>query len=106
MLAQEILSTPSAEAFFVHWQETLSTTSKILGCFRWRLSEKGKKQIESDRGYKEFVEKQYLSHGGFWQLRILIFSMVGVAAAIAEMLVNSKDHRMYHKLSFLLRIGV
>lgn len=46
VLAQEILSTPSAEAFFVHWQETLSTTSKILGCFRWRLSEKGKKQIE------------------------------------------------------------
>ena len=61
---------------------------------------------KTDRGYKEFVEKQYSSHGGFWQLRILIFSMVGVAAAIAEMLVNSKDHRMYHKLSFLLRIGV
>ena len=39
-------------------------------------------------------------------LRILIFSMVGVAAAITEMLVNRKDQKLYHKLGFLLRIAL
>eukprot|EP00438_Fugacium_kawagutii_P016828 Skav203787 [mRNA] locus=scaffold206:482503:487328:+ [translate_table: standard] len=38
--------------------------------------------------------------------KILIFSMVGIAAAIAEMLLNSKDHQLYRKFGFLLRIGL
>ena len=39
-------------------------------------------------------------------LRILIFSMVGVAAAVTEMLMNRKDQKLYHKLGFLLRIAL
>ena len=32
--------------------------------------------------------------------------MVGVAAAITEMLMNRKDQKLYHKLGFLLRIAL
>mmetsp|Transcript_64128 Transcript_64128/g.102128 ORF Transcript_64128/g.102128 Transcript_64128/m.102128 type:complete len:84 (-) Transcript_64128:93-344(-) len=62
---KEIASPAFGEAFFIQWQATFSTLSKIL-----------------------------------------IFSMVGVAAAITEMLVNRKDQKLYHKLGFLLRIAL
>lgn len=62
---EEIESPGFGEAFFIQWQATFSTLSKIL-----------------------------------------IFSMVGVAAAITEMLMNRKDQKLYHKLGFLLRIAL
>eukprot|EP00437_Effrenium_voratum_P069776 CAMPEP_0181491802 /NCGR_PEP_ID=MMETSP1110-20121109/50337_1 /TAXON_ID=174948 /ORGANISM="Symbiodinium sp., Strain CCMP421" /LENGTH=75 /DNA_ID=CAMNT_0023618981 /DNA_START=68 /DNA_END=295 /DNA_ORIENTATION=+ len=56
----------------------------------------------------DFVPEDFLAP---WQetlsatSKMLIFSMVGITAALAEMILKSKDNRM-QKLGFFLRIGL